>query len=49
VNFLEGVRTARECGVNLFVGEFWYVGNRDWQEQLVFANSFLRGKFQAAD
>lgn len=47
VNFPEGIRTAREYGANLFVGEFWYVGNRDWQEQLVFANGFLRGKFQA--
>lgn len=46
VKFQEGVQTARECGVNLFVGEFWYVGNADWQEQLVLANSFLRGKFQ---
>jgi L-ribulose-5-phosphate 3-epimerase len=49
VNFQEGIRTARECGVNLFVGEFWYVGNLDWQKQLMSANSFLRGKFQEAD
>jgi L-ribulose-5-phosphate 3-epimerase len=48
VNFLEGIRAARECGVNLFVGEFWYVGNHDWQEQLVQANSFLRGTIQVA-
>jgi len=47
VNFEEGVQTARECGVNLFVGEFWYVGNQDWQQQLVLANGFLRGKFHA--
>ena len=31
-------------GINLFVGEFWYVGNEDWQCQLKFANDFLRSK-----
>jgi len=33
-------------GVGLFVGEFWYVGNDDWREQLEFANRFLRDKMK---
>jgi L-ribulose-5-phosphate 3-epimerase len=46
VNFEEGIQTVREMGVNLFVGEFWHVGNADWADQLAFANNFLRTKFQ---
>lgn len=45
VNFEEGITAANEMGVNLFVGEFWYVGNDDWKDQLKFANRFLREKF----
>ncbi len=45
VDFGNGIKTASEMGVRLFVGEFWYVGNKDWQNQLKFANNFLRAKF----
>lgn len=45
VDFGNGIKTASKMGVRLFVGEFWYVGNKDWQNQLKFANNFLRGKF----
>ncbi|MCX7709225.1 MAG: L-ribulose-5-phosphate 3-epimerase [Clostridia bacterium] len=46
VDFEEGIRTAVGMGVNLYVGEFWYVGNEDWQTQLRFANAFLRARFE---
>lgn len=42
VNFSDAIKIAHDIGVSLFVGEFWYVGNEDWQMQLEFANSFLR-------
>ncbi len=45
VDFGNGIKTASKMGVRLFVGEFWYVGNKDWQNQLKFANNFLRAKF----
>lgn len=45
VDFVEGIKTVREMGVNLYLGEFWYVGNDDWQHQLKSANEFLRAKF----
>lgn len=44
VNFAEGIKTAGELGVNLYVGEFWYVGNDDWKDQLKSANTFLKSK-----
>ena len=42
VDFQQVFKTASDMGVGLFVGEFWYVGNDDWREQLAFANRFLR-------
>lgn len=45
VDFEGGIKTVFAMGVSLFVGEFWYVGNEDWQSQLKYANEFLRGKF----
>lgn len=30
-------------GVRLFVGEFWYKGSPNWQEDTAFAAAFLRG------
>lgn len=45
VDFEGGIKAALEMGVDLYVGEFWYVGNEDWQSQLKYANKFLRGKF----
>jgi L-ribulose-5-phosphate 3-epimerase len=46
VDFEGGISTAISMGVNLFVGEFWYVGNEDWKRQLSIANFFLRKKFE---
>jgi len=42
VDFRKNYRIVADMGVGLFVGEFWYVGNDDWREQLAFANRFLR-------
>jgi len=46
VDFQQVFKTASDMGVGLFVGEFWYVGNDDWREQLEFANRFLRDKMK---
>jgi L-ribulose-5-phosphate 3-epimerase len=46
VDFDSAIKITRDQGVNLYVGEFWYVGNEDWKEQLNFANNFLRDKLR---
>jgi len=45
VDFDNALKQACDMGVNLYVGEFWYVGNEDWQYQLKYASKFLRAKF----
>jgi len=40
-NFAEGIKTARQLGVNRFVGEFW--DNGEFEAQIGFAHTFLRG------
>ena len=45
VDFEKGIKTVREMGVNMYVGEFWYTGNEDWQLQLKLSNEFLRTRF----
>jgi L-ribulose-5-phosphate 3-epimerase len=45
VDFKSAVQTAYSLGVRMFVSEFWYTGNKDWKEQLHFANQFIRSKF----
>jgi predicted hexulose-6-phosphate isomerase len=44
VDFESAIKITSKMGINLFVGEFWYVDNEDWQYQLKFANNFLRTK-----
>jgi L-ribulose-5-phosphate 3-epimerase len=46
VSFESAIRTVSEMGVNLYVGEFWYVGNDDWQYQLKYAKDFLKDKLE---
>ena len=46
VNFEESIKSLWDINVRRFVGEFWYTGNEKWQEDLRFANQFLRGKFE---
>lgn len=48
VDFLSAAQTALELGVRDFVGEFWYTGSEKWRQDLIDANSFLRGKLTSA-
>lgn len=48
VDFPAAIRCARELGVRLFVGEFWYTGSPEWENDLRQANRFLREQFAAA-
>jgi L-ribulose-5-phosphate 3-epimerase len=45
VDFTSAIKLARNMGVRLFVGEFWHNADTDWQQQLTFANQFIRSKF----
>jgi len=45
VDFTSAIKTTRDMGVKLFVGEFWHNPDSDWQQQLTFANQFIRSKF----
>jgi len=46
VNFNEAINITYAMGVKMYLAEFWYTGNTDWQEQLKFANQFIRTKFK---
>ena len=45
VDFKSAIKIANDLGVKIYVSEFWYTGNDDWQNQLKFANQFLKSKF----
>ena len=45
VNFHDAIKITNEMGVKIYLAEFWYTGNEDWQYQLTSANQFLRSKF----
>lgn len=45
VDFKNAINIATSLGVKMFVSEFWYTGNEDWQYQLKYANQFIRSKF----
>jgi len=32
----------KKLGVRMFTGEFWYVGQEDWQKTCMNASAFLR-------
>lgn len=38
------LKTLRDLNVRMFTGEFWYVGNKHWINDLKFANQYLREK-----
>lgn len=42
--YLENLSLLKEYGVRLFTGEFWYVGQDDWQDTCKQASAFLRNK-----
>ncbi len=46
--FTNNIKTLRRLGVRMFVGEFWYVGNDDWKQVIIDANTFLRNKLEKA-
>jgi len=45
VNFQEAIKITYGMGVRIYMAEFWFTGNDDWQNQLTFANQFLRSRF----
>jgi len=36
------IRCLKKLGVRMFTGEFWYVGQEDWQKTCMNASAFLR-------
>lgn len=42
--FVKNIKTLKRLGVRMFVGEFWYVNNEDWQDVVKNAGVFLRDK-----
>jgi len=45
VDFIEAISTYRSIGVRMFLAEFWYKGEEDWETRLKYANDSLRDKF----
>lgn len=45
-NYVKNLRRLKELGVRMFVGEFWYVGAKEWENDLISANDFLRNKIE---
>ena len=41
---VKNIKTLKRLGVRMFVGEFWYVNNEDWQDVVKDAGVFLRDK-----
>ena len=41
VNFKEAINLAWQLGIRKYVTEFWYVGNENWKEDLVFAHDMF--------
>ena len=41
VNFKEAIALAWQLGIRKYVTEFWYVGNENWKEDLVFAHDMF--------
>jgi len=37
VNFEEAIETAWDLGVHKYVTEFWYTGDPNWKDDLIFA------------
>lgn len=42
--FLENITQLKALGVRMFVGEFWYMGQASWKQDIKDANVFLRAK-----
>lgn len=48
VDFASAAIHAIDMGVRRYVGEFWYIGAKDWKRELVFAENFLRNYLDKA-
>lgn len=46
VDFSDAIQVTAKMGVKIYLAEFWYTGNDDWQYQLKFASTFLRAKYE---
>lgn len=42
--YVKNIKTLKRLGVRMFVGEFWYVNNEDWEDVVKDAGIFLRDK-----
>ncbi len=47
VDFAGAIKTALDLGVKMFVAEFWYKGEENWQHELESANRFIRSQFNS--
>ncbi|MEG0735912.1 MAG: L-ribulose-5-phosphate 3-epimerase [Longicatena sp.] len=45
--YTSNIEVLKQMGVRMFVGEFWYTGNKDWKEVCKHSASFLRDKLDA--
>lgn len=45
VDFQSIIRKAYGMGTRRYMAEFWYVGQQEWEKDIVHANRFLRDKF----
>lgn len=43
-DYISQLKVLKELGVEMFVGEFWYTGSKSWEDDLKYANDFLRKK-----
>ncbi len=41
------ITCCKNLGVRMFVGEFWYVGQNNWEEDCIYANRFLRERLDS--
>lgn len=48
VDFVPGIRTALDCGIRMFVSEFWHHENEDYHEVLRYSNRFVRNCIEEA-
>ena len=46
VDFESMIHTAWELGIRRYVTEFWYTGNKDWEQDLTFAHNMMCNIFE---
>ncbi len=47
-DYSDCLKFARECGISMFTGEFWYKVGQDYLNELDYASCFLREKIENA-